>query len=440
MAGLLLRGGRVIDPANGIDDLRDVRVDQGRIARVERGLRPQPDERVIECDGAVVAPGFVDMHVHLREPGREDKETIASGSRAAAAGGFTSVACMPNTQPVNDDPSVTEYIKARADEQRRRHDRDPAQAFVKVHPIGAISKGLRGEQLAEIGGLVRQGCVAISDDGHPVSSSFLMRKALEYARMFDVPVINHAQDLVLSNEGVMNEGFHATVLGLKGLNGAAEDVMVYRDIRLAELCGGRLHVPHISTRQSLTMVREARARGVAVTCEATPHHFCLTDEAVCGYDTNTKMNPPLRDESDRAAVLEALADGTIDAVASDHAPHTIEEKDVEYDQAPFGVVGLETSVALGLDRLVGTKRIDLTRFVRLYSTNPASILKLPPGTGTLSVGADADITVFSTSRPTTVDPSHFRSRSRNTPFGGWTLTGAVLATVVSGRVVHQLPL
>jgi dihydroorotase len=436
MAGLILKGGRVVDPANGIDELRDVRVDGDVVAAVGKSLRAESGDRVLDCDGMVVAPGFVDMHVHLREPGREDKETIASGSRAAAAGGFTAVACMPNTKPVNDDPSVTEYIKARAQEQRRRFETDPAQAFVRVWPIGAISKGQKGDELAEIGGLARQGCVAISDDGHPVASSFLMRKALEYARMFDIPVINHAQDLVLSSDGVMNEGYFATVLGLRGLHAAAEEVMVYRDIRLAELSGSRLHVPHISTGRSIDLVRQARARGVDVTCEVTPHHFSLTDESVRGYDTSTKMNPPLRSGEDRAALLEALADGTIDAVASDHAPHTIEEKDVEYDLAPFGIVGLETSVALGLDRLVNAGIIDLKRFVSLYSSNPARILRLPGGAGTLSEGAWADITVFSTSRETRVDPTRFRSRSRNTPFGGWTLRGAVITTIVAGRVVH----
>jgi dihydroorotase len=437
MSGLILKGGRVVDPANGIDEARDVRIADGRIARVERGLRPEPDEQVLSCEGLVVAPGFVDMHVHLREPGREDKETIATGSRAAAAGGFTSVACMPNTQPANDDPSVTEYIKARADEQRRRFEQDRSQAFVKVYPIGSISKGLKGEELSEIGGLVRQGCVAISDDGRPVVSSFLMRKALEYAHMFGIPVINHAQDLVLSSDGVMNEGFHSTLLGLRAIPDAAEEVMVYRDIRLAELCGSRLHIPHISTRRSLELVRQAKARGIQVTCEATPHHFSLTDEAVRGYDTNTKMNPPLRGESDRAAVLEGLADGTIDAVASDHAPHTIEEKDVEYDQAPFGIVGLETSVSLGLDRLLHAGVVDLARLVRLYSTHPAAILRLPGGAGTLSPGSTADLTLLSLDRETRVDPSRFRSRSRNTPFSGWSLRGAVAATIVNGRIVHQ---
>ncbi len=426
---LLLEGGRVVDPANGVDGPRDVLIEDGVVARVERGLRaavrPAPGE-VIDCDGLVVAPGFVDMHVHLREPGREDKETIESGGRAAAAGGFTAVACMANTDPVNDDQSVTEFIVAQA---RRR-------SPVRVHPIGAITKGLRGEELAEIGDLVRLGCVAVSDDGRPLSSGFLMRKALEYARMFDIPVINHAQDLSLANDGVMNEGYQSTLLGLRGMPAAAEVTMVHRDILLAALTGGRLHVPHVSTAGTVELVREARRRGVKVTCEVTPHHLTLTDDAVVGYDTNTKVNPPLRSEQDRAALVEAVRDGTIDAVASDHAPHCQEEKEVEYDRAPFGMIGLETSVALGLETLVGPGHVDLKRFVSLYSTNPARILKLPGGT--LTPGAPADVTVFSTSRETTVDPSALRSRSRNTPFGGRTLRGAPIVTIVGGAVVSSI--
>ena len=423
MGRTLLKGGRVIDPAREIDDVRDVLIEGETIVRVDRGIASTPGDQVIGCNGLIVAPGFVDMHVHLREPGREDRETIESGGRAAAAGGFTAVACMPNTQPVNDDQSVTEFITAQA----RRG------SPVRVHPIGAITKGLAGEELSEIGELVRLGCVAVSDDGRPVVSGFVMRKALEYAHMFGIPVINHAQDLSLSNDGVMNEGFHSTVLGLRGMHASAEEVMVYRDIRLAEATGGRLHVPHISTARSVDLVRDAKRRGVPVTCEVTPHHFALTDEAVFGYDTNTKMNPPLRCEQDRVAILEGIADGTIDAVASDHAPHCQEEKEVEYDLAPFGVVGLETSVSLGLDRLVHAGHIDLTRFVRLYSTNPARMLGLPGGS--LSAGSPADVTVLSTSREITVDPARFRSKSRNTPFTGWTLRGGVMLTLVGGRVV-----
>ncbi|MFQ5702342.1 MAG: dihydroorotase, partial [Acidobacteriota bacterium] len=347
MAKLLLKNGRVVDPANGIDEVRDVLVDAGVIARVEANLDPSEADTMYDCAGMVVAPGFVDMHVHLREPGREDQETIASGGRAAAAGGFTAVACMPNTRPVNDDQSVTQFILAQA----RRC------SPVRVHPIGAITKGSMGEELSEIGDLVHLGCVAISDDGRPVRSGFVMRKALEYATMFGIPVINHAQDLDLAGEGVMNEGFYSTVLGMRGMSPAAEDVMVYRDILLAEITGGRIHIPHISTARSVELVRDARARGTAVTCEVAPHHFALTDEAVCGYDTNMKMNPPLRSERDRGAIIEAISDGIIDTVASDHAPHCREEKEVEFDRAPFGVIGLETAVPLGLDRLVGGTHI-----------------------------------------------------------------------------------
>ncbi|HET9480298.1 MAG TPA: dihydroorotase [Candidatus Polarisedimenticolia bacterium] len=422
---LLLKNGRVIDPTADVDDLLDVLIENGAVARVERGIAASSADRVVECDSLVVAPGFVDMHVHLREPGREDKETIETGGLAAAAGGFTAVACMPNTVPVNDDQSVTEFILAQA----RRG------SPVRVHPIGAITKGQKGEELSEIAELVRVGCVAISDDGRPVSNGFIMRKALEYAKMFDIPVINHAQDLALANGGVMNEGFYSTVLGLRGMNAAAEESMIHRDILLAELTGGRLHIPHISTARSLELVRRAKERGVRVTCEAAPHHFTLTDEAVCGYDTSTKMNPPLRAESDRDAVVQALFDGTIDAVASDHAPHCQEEKDVEYDLAPFGIVGLETSVPLGLDRLVAEAGLDLKQFVRLYSSGPARILGL--AAGTLRPGSPADVTVFSTSSETTVDPCAFRSKSRNTPFTGWTLKGAVVLTIVGGGIVFD---
>ncbi len=422
---LLLKNGRVVDPANGIDAVRDVLVDGEVISAVDRSIDPGKADEIIECDGLVVAPGFIDAHVHLREPGQEDSETIETGGKAAAAGGFTAVACMPNTVPVNDNQSVTEFIRKQA----------ALRSPVRVYPIGAMTKGQRGEELAEIGDMVQAGCVAISDDGRPVVSAFVMRKALEYARMFDIPVINHAQDLALSSDGVMNEGYHSTMLGLAGINGAAEDVMIYRDIRLSEITGGRLHVPHISTGASVDLIRSARERGARVTCEVTPHHFCLTDEAVRGYDTNTKMNPPLRSEGDRAAMIAGIVDGTIDIIASDHAPHCSEDKEVEYDLAPFGVVGLETSVALGLDRLVKAGHIDLRRFVELYSTNPARILKVKGGT--LTPGEPADLTLFSTTRETLVDPSRLRSSSRNTPFAGWKLTGAAVMTVVAGRIVHS---
>jgi dihydroorotase len=332
---------------------------------------------------------------------------------------------MANTTPVNDNQSVTDFILTQA----------RVKSPVNVFPIGAVSVGLKGEQLSEIGELVRRGAVAISDDGAPVASGFLMRKALEYSRMFGVPVISHAEDPSLANGGVMNEGYFSTLLGLKGLHAAAEEVMIFRDIRLAELTGGRLHIAHLSTAGGAELVRAAKARGVKVTAEAAPHHFTLTEEELTGYDTNMKMKPPLRRAEDRDAVLQALKDGTIDAVASDHAPHCQEEKEVEYDLAPFGIVGLETSVSLGLDRLVGTGLLPLGRFVELYSTAPARILGLK-GKGTLAPGSDADVTVVSARKEIVVDPARFRSRSRNTPFGGRKLRGAPLMTIVGGKIVH----
>jgi len=421
---ILLKNGRVVDPGRGLDETLDVLIEDGKISAVAVNLPKAAAETTYDLAGLVVAPGFIDMHVHLREPGREDKETIASGGRAAAAGGFTSVACMANTSPVNDNQSVTDFILAQAREK----------SPVNVYPIGALSKGLKGEQLSEIGDLFHRGAVAISDDGEPVASGFLMRKALEYARMFDIPVIAHEEEPSLANGGVMNEGYVSTLLGLRGMHAAAEEAMAYRDIRLAEVTGGRLHLAHISTAATVDLVRAAKARGVRVTAEATPHHFTLTDDAVKGYDTNTKMKPPLRGEADREAILEGLRDGTIDAVASDHAPHCQDEKDVEYDTAPFGIVGLETSVALGLEHLVATNRLPLKRFVELYSSGPARVLGLKKGT--LAVGADADVTVFSAKKETIVDPARFRSRSRNTPFAGMKLRGAPLMTIVGGKVVH----
>lgn len=422
---ILLKNGRVVDPSRNLDDTLDVLIEDGCIASLDVNIPKKGEESVYDLAGLVVAPGFVDMHVHLREPGREDKETIATGGRAAAAGGFTSVACMANTEPVNDDQSVTDFILGQA----------KRNSPVNVFPIGAVTKGLKGEQLSEIGSLVEHGCVGISDDGMPVGSGFMMRRALEYSKMFGIPVINHAEDLPLAHGGVMNEGYTSTVLGLAGHHAAAEETMVYRDIRLAEITGGHIHVAHISTRESVDLVRQGKARGVKVTAEATPHHFALTDEAVAGYDTNTKMKPPLRTAEDREAILEGLKDGTIDAVASDHAPHCAEEKEVEYDLAPFGIVGLETSVALGLDRLVATGLVSVPRFVDLYATAPARILGLEKGT--LKPDSEADITVFSLSKTHLVDPARFLSKSRNTPFGGMKLRGAPLMSIVGGRVAHS---
>ena len=424
---VLLKGGRVLDPANGVDGTFDVLVDGERIAAVGRDL-PAGDAEVREVPrGTVVCPGFIDMHVHLREPGQEHKETVATGTAAAVAGGFTAVACMPNTDPVNDQASVTRLILERA----------AAAGLARVYPIGAVSRGSKGEQMAEIGDLRAAGCVAVSDDGRPVATALLMRRALEYTRMFGVPVIDHCEDPSLKGDGVAHEGYHAARLGLRGIPGEAEALMVERDITLAGMTGGHVHVAHMSARDSLRAVRAGKARGVRVTCEVAPHHFTLTDEALEGYDTNVKMNPPLRAAEDRDAMIDGLADGTVDAIATDHAPHHYDEKMVEFDRAPFGIVGLETAVSLTLDRLVHAGRIPLKRAVELLSVNPARILAVTGGS--LAPGGLADITVLAPDLAVTVDPAAFRSRSRNTPFGGWTLRGGVAATIVGGRVLYVNP-
>jgi dihydroorotase len=422
---LLLKGGRVVDPARGVDGPADVLIDGDRIAQVGRDL-PAGDAVVREVPrGAIVCPGLIDMHVHLREPGQEHKETVATGSAAAVAGGFTAVACMPNTDPVNDSASVTRLIL----------DRARAAGLARVYPIGAVSRGSKGEQLAEIAELREAGCVAVSDDGRPVASALLMRRVLEYTSMFGMPVIDHCEDPTLKADGVAHEGAVAARLGLRGIPGAAEELMVERDVTLAGMTGGTVHIAHLSTAGSLRAVVSGRQRGIRVTCEVTPHHFTLTDEALEQYDTNTKMNPPLREAADRDALVAGLRDGSVDVIATDHAPHHYDEKHVEFDRAPFGIVGLETAVSLTLDRLVHTGIIGLARFVELLSVNPARILGVPGGT--LSVGAPADITILAPDLPVTVDPARFRSRSRNTPFGGWTLRGGVLATIVGGKCVYE---
>ena len=424
MSPLLIRGGRVVDPSQGLDGPRDLLLEDGKVARLEERIDPKRARgaEVLDASGLVVAPGFIDLHVHLREPGQEYKETVASGTRAAAAGGFTAVACMPNTVPVHDNPSVTEHILSEA---RRA-------GWARVYPIGAVSKGSAGEELAEMGEMAAAGAVAFSDDGKPVSSGELMRRALLYAAHFRATVVQHAEDLDLSADGVMHEGEWSTRLGLAGIPGAAEDVMVARDLLLLAETGGRYHVAHLSTAASLDLVRAARARGLPVTCEVTPHHLLLTDRAVAdtGFDTNTKMKPPLRAEADRAALLAGLADGTIDAIASDHAPHHRDEKDVEFSAAPFGIVGLETTVSLCLDKLVGAGVIGLPRLVELLSTGPARAFGLPGGT--LAPGSPADVTLLDLGRAVTIDPTTFRSKSRNTPFGGWELRGAAAGTVLGG--------
>jgi dihydroorotase len=424
---LLLKGGRVIDPAGHGDGAFDVLIEDGRITRVARDL-PVDGAEVFEVTrGALVVPGLIDMHVHLREPGQEHKETIATGTASAVAGGFTAVACMPNTEPVNDHAGITQFILKKAAEA----------GLARVYPIGAVSLGSRGEQLAELGEQRTAGCVAFSDDGRPVATALLMRRALEYAGMLRAPIIDHCEDPSLKGDGVAHEGFCASSLGLRGIPGAAESLMVERDISLAELTGAHVHVPHMSARQSLRAVREGKARGVRVTCEVAPHHFTLTDESLASpvqYDTNVKMNPPLRATADRDAMLDGIADGSVDAIATDHAPHHADEKMVEFDRAPFGIVGLETAVPIVFDRLVHTGRITLKRMVELLSVNPAQILGIPGGT--LAEGALADITILDPDRPVTIQASALRSRSKNTPYDGWQFRGGVAATIVGGRIVY----
>ena len=424
----LLKGGRLVDPANGRDGVFDLLVDGDRIARVGRDLHVDGAVAVVEIpSGLVVCPGLIDMHVHLREPGQEHKETVATGTAAAVAGGFTAVACMPNTSPVNDNAGVTEYILKKAAEAN----------LARVYPIGAVSRGQAGEQLAEIGELRQAGCVAITDDGRPVATAMLMRRALEYAGMFSMPVIEHCEEQTLKGDGVAHEGFHASALGLRGIPGQAESIMALRDIALAELTGGAVHVAHMSARQTLDAVRWGKSRGARVTCEVTPHHFVLTDEmlrAPIAYDTNVKMNPPLRDAADRDAMLAGIADGSVDAIATDHAPHHYDEKRVEFDHAPFGITGLETAVSLCFDRLVHASVIPVSRLVELLSVNPARILQVTGGS--LAEGAPADISILAPDLAVTVSAATMRSKSRNTPFDGWTLRGGVAATIVGGRAVY----
>jgi dihydroorotase len=421
---LLLRTKRLVDPVAGHDGEFDVLIEGERIVSVGSGLAADGATVVDLPAGVVVTPGLIDMHVHLREPGQEHKETIATGTASAVAGGFTAVACMPNTHPVNDTASVTEFIVKRA--------REVGQA--RVYPIGAVSLASQGEQLTEIGELKAAGCVALSDDGLPVATALLMRRALEYASMFGLTIINHCEDPSLKGDGVAHEGARASLLGLKGIPGAAESIMVERDISVAELVGGRVHVAHMSARQSLRAVRAGKARGVAVTCEVTPHHFTLTDDELAvrgGYDTNVKMNPPLREVADRDAMLEGLRDGSIDVIATDHAPHHADEKALEFDRAPFGIVGLETAVPICLDRLVHAGVITWSRFVELLSANPARILGVPGGT--LAEGGPADLTILAPELTVTIAASQLVSKSKNTPFDGWTLRGGVAATIVGGR-------
>ena len=432
MKRIRIKGGRVIDPGN-LDGHMDITVENGKITAIDdpknNGDGAAFDKynakwgRIIDASGKIIAPGFIDMHVHFREPGHEYKETIFSGCQAAASGGFTAVCTMPNTHPVNDNRQVTEYIV----------DQAAKASLINVYPVAAISLGLQGKQLCEYGDLKKSGVIAVSDDGRPVTSSQLMRCALEYAGEFGLLVISHCEDLALSADGVMNEGPTATQMGLAGIPNAAESIMVMRDIALCQLTGIPLHIAHVSTLESVCAIREAKKKSIPVTAETAPHYFTLTEESVRGYNTNAKINPPLRSQTDQMAVIEGLADGTIDVIASDHAPHSTIEKEVEFDQAANGIIGLETSVSLSL-KLVENSILTMSDLIKKMSKNPARILGLH---NDLTIGSSADLTIIDPDQSYTVDPDTFRSKSRNTPFAGWEVKGKAVLTMVGGRIVYE---
>jgi dihydroorotase len=426
MRPILLAGGRVLDPSQKIDEIGDVLVSAGVIEAVGGRIEPPDDAEVIDCGECIVSPGFIDVHCHLREPGREDVETIASGARAAAAGGFTAVCAMPNTDPVTDNQAAVGFIIRQANRA----------AAARVHPIGAISVGQRGEMLAEFGEMVGAGAVAMSDDGRPVVSAQLMRTALEYARTFGVPVIDHCEEPTLSHGGTMNEGIVSARLGLKGIPAEAEEIMVIRDILLARRTGGHVHLAHMSTRGSVELIRWGKEQRINVTAEVCPHHISLTEDRVGAYDTNAKMNPPLRTQSDVDALREAVGDGTIDLIATDHAPHHYDEKEREFADAPNGIIGLETALAVCVTNLVQSGALDFETLVERMSCSPARLFHLPGGT--LRRGAEADITVFDPTYSWIVDPAKMLSKGRNTPYAGMTLSGRATCTVVGGRIVHRL--
>jgi dihydroorotase len=426
---ILIKEGRLLDPCQGLDAVGDIRIEDWKIREINTGGKEQKRkgrddfqaDRIIDARGLIVLPGLIDMHVHLREPGFEYKETIATGTMAAVKGGFTTVCCMPNTYPVNDNASVTEFIKRKASQE----------GYCKVLPIGAITKGQKGEELAEIGTMRNEGCIAFSDDGQPVMNSMIMRRALEYSKAFNVPVISHSEDATLSEGGVMNEGLMSLTLGLKGIPAEAEQVMIFRDILLAELTGGKLHIAHVSTGGSVKLIRNAKRRGVNVTAETCPHYFTLTEDAVKDYDTNAKMNPPLRTKRDIEAIKEALKDGTIDVIATDHAPHHRDEKLREFDLAPFGISGLETALGLSLS-LVEEGTLTIGALVEKMTCNPARILHIDKGT--LKIGSDADLVVLDRNKEFKVEPERFISKGKNTPFKDWVLKGMPVVTICKGRI------
>lgn len=424
MSRLIVKNGRIVDPANRLDRTADLSIEDGVIREIAQDVDATGVE-VFDAGGLIVAPGFIDMHVHLREPGFEYSETIETGSHAAAAGGFTSICCMPNTQPVNDSPTVTHYILERARQK----------APVNVYPIGAITKGSAGEELASIASMQKAGIVAISDDGRPVMNARVMRRAMELASSLNLPLIEHCEDLNLSAGGDMHEGLQSTRLGLRGIPRASEDVMVARDILLAEMTGVRFHVAHISSKNAVEMVAYAKSRGLAVTAEATPHHFVLADSDMPPYDGNYKMKPPLRDNCDVQAVIAGLANGTIDAIATDHAPHPGDEKMQEFESCPFGILGLETAIGLSLRSLYHSGKVTLSHFISMFTVNPARILSL--GRGTLTPGSPADVTVFSLDQEWAYDVNRSPSKSRNSPFHGHTFKGGPIATIVGGQIVWR---
>jgi dihydroorotase len=421
---MIFKGARVIDPARGLDDVRDVLVVNGSIAAVEKNIMIS-GAGVVDLTGMILTPGLIDLHVHFREPGYEYKEDIESGSRSAAAGGFTTVACMPNTDPPVDNAAMVEYVKSRAARVN----------LVRILPVGCVSKGLEGRELAEMGDMVGAGAAAFSDDGKPVADSSLMRKALAYASMFDRVIIDHCEEPSLFEGGQVNEGHISTRLGLAGIPASSEEIMVARDTILAKETGARVHIAHVSTKGSVEIIRRAKAEGVKVTCEVTPHHLILTEDAVEGYNTFAKVNPPLRTGEDVEALREGLKDGTIDAIATDHAPHSMDEKDVEFDKAAFGMVGLETALGLILTNLTGPGRLSLNLVLEKMTSGPAGILGLD--LGTLKIGSPADFTVIDPSKEWTVDKNRFFSKGRNTPFDGWKLKGKAVMTIVGGRVVYS---
>ncbi|MGK7344462.1 MAG: dihydroorotase [Candidatus Nitrospinota bacterium M3_3B_026] len=424
MSDLLIKNGRVIDPANGIDGVMDVLIEKGRIAVVDKDI-PAEDRKVIDASGKWVTPGLVDIHVHLREPGQEHKETIETGTRAAAAAGFTSIACMANTDPVNDNASVTDYILETA----------RAKGAVNVHVIGAVTQGLAGERLADIGEMAERGAVAVSDDGRAVMNGYVLRRAMEYASMFGLVVIEHAEDHALAAGGVMNEGEVSARLGLRGRPAAAEDIIVARDAAVAEYLGAPIHIAHVSTAGAVQIIRGAKERGVQITAEAAPHHFTLTDEACLGYDTMAKVAPPLRTAEDVEAIRAGLADGTIDLIATDHAPHNVADKETEFDNAAFGISGLETALALSL-ALVRDGTLTPSALIEAMTVKPAGIIGIDRGS--LSPGAAADITIMDPEAEWVVDPAKFFSRGKNTPFAGRAVKGRAAMTIVKGKVVHEI--